>query len=384
MSQLGKKHNWSPAARAAQSARARAINFRRKADRISRLATTPLHPMPQAASQPAPDSPPILTVLDGGPSPNESHGAEIVAAEIATVEPRPAGEVGAPVIHGTGRHNIHWKAAEMKQVADALADLILKEGWRHVPPTGDRVGRNMLTDMLATAQLVLDRSRRRLRASPTMFKANFWALVEVTLTAKAQTKALATTTPSEPTAEKGTAPASAPSAPVSPPSSVLRPLPALDQIPTAALISAALSRLLESMGANEATVRRVAELEAKHQKQLDAVMVRFAELENRITSTPAPEERKKLPRVAILGCRLYEMEHIRDGCKAAGLALDFRHYDQDQAPRQFQADYAISLKWLNHSWDDQCKRAVPSADHYKFLNGGVGTAIQQLKTWFAA
>lgn len=90
---------------------------------------------------------------------------------------------------------------------------------------------------------------------------------------------------------------------------------------------------------------------------------------------------KLIPRVAILGCRKYEVEHIRQGCEQVGLKLDFRHYDQDESPRKIHAEWAISLKWLSHSWDDQIKAAIPNGK-YVFLNGGVGMAVNQLKTWF--
>lgn len=88
-----------------------------------------------------------------------------------------------------------------------------------------------------------------------------------------------------------------------------------------------------------------------------------------------------IPRVAILGCRKYEVEHIRQGCEAVGLKIDFRHYDQDESPRKIHADWAISLKWLSHSWDSQIKDCI-GPGKYVFLNGGVGMAVNQLKTWF--
>lgn len=112
---------------------------------------------------------------------------------------------------------------------------------------------------------------------------------------------------------------------------------------------------------------------------------RMKALEGDVTKLEkAHEERptdRLIPRVAILGCRKYEVEHIRQGCEAIGLKIDFRHYDQDESPRKIHADWAISLKWLSHSWDNQIKDAIP-AGKYVFLNGGVGMAVNQLKTWF--
>jgi len=121
---------------------------------------------------------------------------------------------------------------------------------------------------------------------------------------------------------------------------------------------------------------------AKNQEALIHRLDSFeAELRKVNTAVGEAPTANLIPRVAILGCRRYEMEHIRQGCEEVGLKLDFRHYDQDENPRKIHAEYAISLKWLNHSWDGQIKDAIANGK-YVFLNGGVGMAVNQLKTWF--
>jgi hypothetical protein len=104
-------------------------------------------------------------------------------------------------------------------------------------------------------------------------------------------------------------------------------------------------------------------------------------LDNKIAAAPTVAA-VKAPVVAVLGCRKYEFDYIVAGAKAAGLPkIDFRFYDQDTSPTPFRADYAITLKFMNHGWDAQCKNGVPDGN-YKFSNGGVSTAIKQLETWF--
>jgi len=131
--------------------------------------------------------------------------------------------------------------------------------------------------------------------------------------------------------------------------------------------------------------KMIMEETAGMRKSQDAVMARLdvfeAELKKVNTAVVEAPTTNLIPRVAILGCRRYEMEHIRQACEEVGLKLDFRHYDQDENPKKIHAEYAISLKWLNHSWDTQIKDAIANGK-YVFLNGGVGMAVNQLKTWF--
>lgn len=120
----------------------------------------------------------------------------------------------------------------------------------------------------------------------------------------------------------------------------------------------------------------------KEQDRFEERVREFEQEMNKLsTAVGEAPKAKLLPRIAILGCRRYEMEHIRQGCEEVGLKLDFRHYDQDEKPKKIHADYAISLKWLNHSWDNQIKDCIANGK-YVFLNGGVGMAVNQLKTWF--
>lgn len=82
--------------------------------------------------------------------------------------------------------------------------------------------------------------------------------------------------------------------------------------------------------------------------------------------------------VVVLGCRKYEFDHVVNAFKSSRYPIKFKHFDQDASPRQFEADYVVSLKWLNHSWDSHARNAVKDPQHYKFLNGGVKTAIDTI------
>jgi hypothetical protein len=148
-------------------------------------------------------------------------------------------------------------------------------------------------------------------------------------------------------------------------------LPTPEQLSMLANIEEMQKLLVEETG----VIRKEQDRQATEMK---AIAADVSKLSDAVAEAPRKDV---LPRVAILGCRRYEVEHIRQGCEAVGLKLDFRHYDQDEKPRKIHADWAISLKWLSHSWDDQIKAAIPNGK-YVFLNGGVGMAVNQLKTWF--
>jgi regulator of replication initiation timing len=312
---------------------------------------------------------------------------------------RPPGSQFAPELaedtpaERPGQNRIRWTLEESRSVAAELAKEVRKNGWRHLPEVGDRVGRAMLLEMLAAAQVkALGRDRRRLGASLQSFNVIFWKLVEDALAAKTSLdapsrnvstpEAQAAVKPETAPPENAATEAMTPKVEAQSGFALARADDPLSSVPTGTLLSALFTRLMSSMTAigdlremNGMLTDDVGKLQLDN----EALKRRMAEVETQLELSGKKDVKR--PRVAILGCRRYEFEHIRQGCDQLGLRLDLRHYDQDTAPGNVHADWAISLKWLNHAWDAKIKEAVPS-EHYRFLNGGIGTAIKQLQAWF--
>lgn len=336
---------------------------------------------PVTEHKPEPNPPPpAFEVIEGGAPP----------ADTLPDAPPPTREDNAS--------RIHWDATERRAVVLDLARLIRKQGWRHIPDTRDRTGRNFLADFLATAQLVLPRERRRLSASPTQLGEAFWTLVQGALTTGADLEAKNSNGTSDHATETTTAlfagpatvaPAPATAAPAGPPEGKVQ-LDAADplrSVPLDALLHATFTRLHRNVQQSAAKVSELEQLTVMQAEDNNRLMKadialnqRLAALEARLALVNTTTE--KLPRVAIVGCRLYEFEHIRQGAEAAGLKLDLRHYDQEANPTKISADWAILMKWGRHAWQDQINAAITNTDRRIFLNGGVGMVITQLKTWF--
>lgn len=369
------------------------MRLQNEARRQKMLASQP--PMPTPAPAPVEVETPALTVIEGGAPPSseaDANGAELVREQPAdpATSSSPVHIQILPRRRGarTGVKQIRWDYQETHAIADQLAGLMRKQGLVSIPSKGDHFGRSMLSDMLATAQLnatakqQLPGNRQRLRAQPSMFKASFWSEVEKCLKNPAQPAPVqsSTTNPGE---DAPPSEASAPAAQSSEPASSSIDL--LATIPTAALLSAVFSRMLGLVGEHETNSRRVQAVEElvlsipdeiAHLRQ--DIMQRLAAHDNAVQVQV--ETRKVLPRVAIIGCQRYEFDHIQQGAKGAGLQLDFRHYDQDSHPRPVHAEWVISMKWISHDWARQIN-SMPT-DHKKFISGGVGTVINQLKQWF--
>lgn len=286
--------------------------------------------------------------------------------------------IAPPPIDGHSPSRIHWRDDEIKQVAINLAAKLREAGLRHVPDLGDKVGGSLVLDYLRIAQSeVLPRDRRR--SGPTInrgnFKPEFWAAVEVALTAKTEPVApLVELPPPPPVVE---APAPEPEA------------EKLAEVPLAKLLSHTLSALLEFVGKSEAQGQALAELG----QWKEAILGEMSELHKEVGqlrvqiangSHLLPEPPKKvLPRVAIVACQRFMFEHITRGAEARGIKCEWHHYGQDEKPKKVHAEWAISLRWGGHSWDDQLKISIPNPDRRVFLSGGTSEAIKQLEAWFA-
>ncbi len=319
---------------------------------------------------------PPLAVLPDEPTNGHEHSAEELNG-------------AAPV-----EHKAQWSQDERRAVAIEVARLIRRQGWRHVPEPSDRTGRALLTDFLFAAQQLLPRERRRKTKSPAALGDIFWTLVEAALTTKTD---LAPPVPVKSASElasepvPGPVPEAAKGEAATPPAgqAILPEADPLRDVPLAALLQATFRRILIAVDQAQAANRRVGELEelnamqaedlSQMRKEYQQVQQRIANLETALQGLPKAE--KKLPRVAIVGCLRYQFDHITHAADAAGLELDFRHYDQETNPTKLSADWAIILKWGSHAWQDQINSAIPAGQHI-FLNGGIGMAVNQLKTWF--
>lgn len=281
---------------------------------------------------------------------------------------------------GFESERIQWSHIEMKKVATNLAAKMREQNIRHVPDVGDRIGARFIMDFCRVAQAeVLPKDRRRIgpTVQRTSFTPTFWRLVEIALTAKEEAL------PPLPEPE----PKATPEVPV-----IEAPAPEaekLAEVPLAKLLSHTLSALLEFVGKSEAQGQALAELG----QWKEAILGEMSELHKEVGqlrvqiangSHLLPEPPKKvLPRVAIVACQRFMFEHITRGAEARGIKCEWHHYGQDEKPKKVHAEWAISLRWGGHSWDDQLKISIPNPDRRVFLSGGTSEAIKQLEAWFA-
>lgn len=172
----------------------------------------------------------------------------------------------------------------------------------------------------------------------------------------------------------------------------------LDELPTEALVSALVMRLMRGLERQGSAVNPTAlEQRMKEQEQFaELLTAELADVKKEmeamrpnlrepIIETPveAPKpEPGKIHRVAILGCRKDQFDIINEEAKEQKLPVELRHYEQDSHLRRVGEEWAISLRWIKHAWEDQVKQTVPKGQ-YIFLRGGVMAAVQQLRVWFA-
>lgn len=337
-----------------------------------------------------PVSIPVLTVLEGGPDSAEANHAEAAPTEgpaLTVTEPEHINGNGVSHEEPNGhQHRIFWSDDETTRVANDLARLMVKQGLAHVPQVGDRFGRQMFKEMFYAAQLTaLPRERRRLQVGIEQVKQKVWDCVELALKQKTYIQPddvpVIIGAKTDATMNGGSL---TPHEPATPPAAPMNPLA---EVPTAALFSETFARLFAMLGEHEAGTRKLQGLEDGQLAIMDELgkdreetAKRFADLENKITIA-AGQPKKALPRVALLGCQGYVMEHIKQGCETAGIRVEFRMYEQGSVVRGINADYALSLRFLDHATHKQVTDALPH-DHYKFINGGVSMALAQLKEWF--
>lgn len=298
--------------------------------------------------------------------------------------------------NGDGEHHekgkMRWTMEENKAVAVAMARELRKQGIRHVPEDGDRVGRRFAFDALAAAQLILEKPRRKKNGGASaMLNMVFRKLVEDALTTKADMASVPPLSkPEEAEASKTGGTASTPTAHPVPPAgfAIIPEHDPLANVPLAALLNAALGRLVDTLNtantktaqleqANMVLLEEMAKISGAHEK----IMQRLADHDTALGNLPA-QERKILQRVAVIGCRRDVFEHIKHGAEVHGINVDFRLYEQGEEARKIDADWAIALRWRNHATSDQVRAAGIPSNRFAILDAGVTGAITQLRTWF--
>lgn len=292
-------------------------------------------------------------------------------------------------VNGGGNRKRRWSIQEMREVAAVVAKQLRKQGLRHVPQVGDFTGRQFLGDFVREAQIVLPIERRRINAPLHAFSPIFFKLVEDAL-------AVAPDTTPKPVVlveanKSETNGAVAPAAPVHPVPpvgyAIVSEAQPLANIPLVVLMREVNNRLLDAL---DSSAKKIQILEDSNKFLLEEfatvsasqerIMRRLADHDTALGKLPA-QVRENLPRVAIVSCRKDEMDHIERGAEKHGLKLDFRLYEQNSAPRRIDADWAVTMRFGGHEWQDQVNKSIPSGQSV-FTNGGVSSVINQLCQWF--
>jgi hypothetical protein len=164
------------------------------------------------------------------------------------------------------------------------------------------------------------------------------------------------------------------------------------QVSDAALVQGLAVRLLHALESTQRQERRIAELEEFNQLRLEetdllsgklkAAELAIAELRESVAELSNAEKKHK-PRVAIIGCRKDEFDEVLKLAHEHGLDLAFKLYEQDAKPTRIFADYAISMKWVSHAWEQQVRDSGIPRGQYSFITGGAGKVVMQLEVWFS-
>lgn len=118
-------------------------------------------------------------------------------------------------------------------------------------------------------------------------------------------------------------------------------------------------------------------------RRLEEQAQQIKELAERVKSLSTEAEKKRRPRVAILGCRKDKFDEIEAAAAEHGLAVDLRHYDSEQdKTHPVHADYAIMMPSLPHKQSDHVINAIPRGQWVFISNFTTSRIIAQLKAWF--
>lgn len=293
-----------------------------------------------------------------------------------------------------GQKVIHWNHDEKAKMARAIVDEMMACGVGQIPTEDDRAGARLLLDCARRAQgkvMPPDRRRKLSTSAEIVTNGIVSRLPEVMKQAQAEREAAVN---AEARAKllgldkKVEEPAKPVEPPPAPPVHVARTeIPPLSAEELADPILAAANGLIlalrvqfkemkELRGMYELMIEDLAGL----RKRVEASEEHVRVLE-KVERKADGQAKAQLPVVAILGCRKDQFDEIETRAKERGLNLVFRHYDQDSNPRPINAQWAVSMRFVRHSWDDQVNASIPRGN-YSFIRGGVSQVVQQLEIWF--
>lgn len=295
-----------------------------------------------------------------------------------------------------GQRVVHWNSMERDLVARETVKEMMARGVGQIPSQDDRAGARLILDCARCAQqkhLPPGRIRKLTSITDIIPNGILAMLPSAMKTAQAEREA----------AEQAAARAKLlgmgkkleePVAP--PPVNTAPPIPApaakvevspLSQEELADPILAAANALMLALRVQFREMKEIREMHSLMVEEVDGLRKRVEASEahmreiDKVDRSVVAKVKAELPVVAILGCRKDQFDEVCTKAKERGLNLVFRHYEQDSNPRPISAQWAITFRWVRHSWDDQIKASI-SPRQSAFIHGGISQGVAQLELWF--
>lgn len=298
---------------------------------------------------------------------------------------------------------VWWKSHELTAVQTLAVNKMKSLGVGTVPTKDDYSGTRMLLEVFNSSQhQMLPKDRWKvLKSRATLESVGLLDNLQTLLRqAPKQTLVEVPSVPPPvpaPPAEATVAPTATGTGPVSPASASPFP-PAVapakpSELPEDEIMAAlqVLGRAIARGLAFEKQATELTEMNGLLMEEVDGLRKRIETLDAAVRGMTKVERKVEaaakvdLPVVAVLGCRKEQFDQICTKAEERGLKLTLRHYDQDSAPRPISAQWAVSLRWVRHHWEDQVKKSGIPMSQYSFLpHGGVSQAVQMLEIWFGA
>lgn len=153
---------------------------------------------------------------------------------------------------------------------------------------------------------------------------------------------------------------------------IVREQPDYGRIPTVTLARILLERLahLEEVEASMFHLNHSLEQKRKAETAYD----------RRLDPRPAPEQPKEEAlRIVIIGLLPNQQHEVESRVQNIARPLKLRFYDSQNGPQDLPqiVDYAICARFINHTWWNKAKNALP-ADCVFFIDGGVQAVVQKI------
>lgn len=301
------------------------------------------------------------------------------------------------------KKRVWWQAHELSAVQSIAVNKLKSLGVGTVPTKDDYSGSRMLLEIFNSAQHQM-LPANRWKKFPSRLHLESCGLLDNLQTllrqAPKQTPVEAAGVPPPVSAqpEVPVAPPPQGPGPVSPAVNSAPPFPPAvaptkpSELPENEIMAAlqVLGRAITEGRAHAKQMGELTEMNTLLMEEVDGLRKRIETLDAAIRGMAKVERKEEaaakvdLPVVAVLGCRKEQFDQICTKAEERGLKLTLRHYDQDSAPRPISAQWAVSLRWVRHHWEDQVKKSGIPMSQYSFLpHGGVSQAVQMLELWFA-